>query len=168
MEQNHVDSGQHSTQLTSEEKRPGNDSRKRGPFGASAPAAQPEKAPSARQRWGEYRPTKNSVFWILLAAVALTTLVGFTWGEWMTSAGAQKMAATSATNAVIERLAPICVAQFNLDPDKDQKLKALQETSSYQRSKYVTDQTWATMAGDTQPDRNVADACAKLLMQIGQ
>lgn len=168
MEQTNADSTTRPTHLTSEDKRPGNDSRKRGQFGASEPTSQPAKELTARQRWNAYRPSKNLVFWMLVAAVALTMLVGFTWGGWMTSGGATQLATTSASNAVVERLVPICVAQFNLDPDKEQKLLALQETSSYQRGKYVTDQTWATMAGDTQPDRKVADACAKVLMQIDQ
>jgi hypothetical protein len=166
MEQTHADSATQPAPGMSEEKRPGNDSRKRGQYDAAIPVAQPQ-APNARQRWNEYRPSKNSVFWMLLAAVALTMLVGFTWGGWMTNGGAQQLATNSASNAVIERLVPICVAQFNLDPDKEEKLIALQETSSYQRGKFVTDQTWATMVGETQPDRKVADACAKVLMQTG-
>jgi hypothetical protein len=104
----------------------------------------------------------------MVGAVALTILVGFTWGGWMTSAGAQNMADASAKAAVVERLAPICVAQFNLDPDKDQKLLVLQEGTTYERTKYVTDQTWATLPGETKPTSQVAAACANLLMQIGQ
>ena len=169
MEQNHVDSNQQSSEQKDEEKRPDNDSRTRRQFSSYTTPVQPPKPAGARQRWAEFRPSKTMFFWSLAAAVALTMFVVFTWGGWMTSASAQKLAATSANNAVIERLAPICVAQFNLDPDKDQKLKTLQEEASTSaRTKYVTDQAWATMSGDEQPDRKVADACAKLLMQIGQ
>jgi hypothetical protein len=106
--------------------------------------------------------------WSLLAAVALTMLVGFTWGGWMTTSGAQTLATASAKSAVVERLAPICVAQFNLDPARDQKLLTLQEGSSSERTKYVTDQGWATLPGETKPTSQVASACANLLMQIGQ
>lgn len=168
MEQIQGDSGQPSSEQRNEEKRPGNDSRKRGPFGADLYGSQPPKSASAQQRWNEFRPSKTMLVWSMVGAVVLTMLVGFTWGGWMTSASAQKMATTSATSAIVERLAPMCVAQFNLDPDKDQKLLVLQEGTSYERTKYVTDQTWATLPGETKPASQVASACANLLMQLGQ
>lgn len=168
MEDNQTGSGQQSTEGMDEEKRADNDSRARRSLAPAASAAQSQKPPSARQRWNEFRPSKTVVAWSLVAMVALTMLVGFTWGGWMTSDGAQKMADTSAKNAVIERLAPICVAQFNLDPDKDQKLMVLQEGTTYERTKYVTDQTWATLPGETEPTSQVASACASLLMQINE
>ena len=65
-------------------------------------------------------------------------------------------------------LCQFCVAQFNHDPGKDQKLEELRETSSYQRRSYVEDQGWATMPGEEEPDREVAGECVKLLMLIGQ
>lgn len=168
MEQNQVDSGQQSSEQMNKEKRPSNDSRKRGPFSTDLRGSLPSKQASMRQRWNEFRPSKTSVFWYLLATVAITMLVGFYWGGWMTRAGAQTMADTAARSAVVERLAPICVAQFNLEPDKDEKLLVLQEGSSYERTKYVTDQAWATLPGETKPTSQVAAACANLLMQIGQ
>jgi hypothetical protein len=168
MEQSHADSRPQSTEQRDDEKRPDNDSRTRRQFSSDTRAAQPAKPISARQRWNEFRPSKTSVFWSLVAVVALTMLVGFTWGGWMTRSGAQEMADTTAKNAVVERLAPICVAQFNLDPDRDQKLTELQAASTYERPKYVTDQAWATLPGETKPTSQVASACANLLMQIGK
>jgi hypothetical protein len=108
------------------------------------------------------------LFWSILGAVALTMIIGFNWGGWMTGGSAQKLADTTARSAVTQRLAPICVAQFNLDPDKNRKLLALQESSSYERTKYVSDQGWATLPGETAPTSQVANACADLLMQIKQ
>jgi hypothetical protein len=78
------------------------------------------------------------------------------------------MAAEMAQDAVTDRLVPICVAQFNLDPGKDTKLAELRETSSYRRSDYIGDQGWATLPGEARPDRKVAAECAKMLMEIGQ
>lgn len=62
----------------------------------------------------------------------------------------------------------ICVAQFDQDPGKEQKLGELKAKSSYQRDDYVKEQGWATLPGEEKPDSKVADACAKLLMRIGQ
>jgi hypothetical protein len=95
-------------------------------------------------------------------------LVGFMWGGWMTARGAQTLAAATAKTAVVERLAPICVAQFNLDPAKDQKLAEMGALTSYKRSEYIRTQGWATMPGEAQPDRQVADACLKLLTPASQ
>jgi hypothetical protein len=107
-----------------------------------------------------------TVFWLCLAAILLTMLVGFNWGGWVRGSTAQKMATVTARDAIVQRLATICVAQFNLDVGKDQKLQELKETSSYERAKYVTTQGWATMPGEEKPESRVADACAKQLMLI--
>jgi hypothetical protein len=95
-------------------------------------------------------------------------LLGFTWGGWVRSSTAQRAADLTARDAVVSRLATICVSQFNQDPAKDQKLTELQAASSFQRGGYVTEQGWATMPGDEQPDRRVADACATQLLQATQ
>lgn len=123
---------------------------------------------SIKQRWNQMQPTKASLFWSVLTAIILTMIVGFNWGGWVTNSTAQDMAKVAANTAVVDRLALICVDQFNQDSAKVEKLKALNEASSYQKDDYVTEQGWATMAGDEKPDRNVADACAKLIAQIHQ
>lgn len=125
-----------------------------------------EKVASRSERWSSAQPSKTMLVWSCIGAVVLTLLIGFQWGGWQTAAGAEKMATTAADAAVVEQLAPICVAQFNLDPERAQKLVALQESSTYQRAGYVTDQQWATMPGDEKPLNKVAEACARLLMDI--
>ena len=133
--------------------------------------AQDEKKVSFRQRWNEVirrwneaRPKKTVVFWISVAVSILTMAVGFNWGGWVTNSNAQIMA----EDAVVERLALICVDQFEQDPEKAQKLIEFIETRKYQQDDYVRDQGWATMFGDDEPDKNVADACAKLIALIDQ
>jgi hypothetical protein len=133
--------------------------------------AQDEKKVSFRQRWNEVirrwneaRPKKTVVFWISVAVSILTMAIGFNWGGWVTNSNAQIMA----EDAVVERLALICVDQFEQDPEKAQKLIEFIETRSYQQDDYVRDQGWATMFGDDEPDKNVADACAKLIALIDQ
>jgi len=120
------------------------------------------------QRWSQARPTKTIVFWSWVASVVVTMIIGFTWGGWVTGRTARNMAEVMAEDAVVRRLAPICVLQFKKDPGKDQKLKEVKETSTYQRGDYVRNQGWATMPGEKEPDSKVADECAKLLMLISQ
>ena len=120
------------------------------------------------QRWSKAQPTKTAVFWSCVVCVVLTMIIGFAWGGWVTGGTAQKMAKEKAEDAVVNRLAPICVAQFNQVLGKDLKLKELKETDSWKRSDYVKEQGWATMPGEEEADRKVADECAKRLMQTSQ
>ena len=123
---------------------------------------------SFRRRWNEAQPTKTVLFWSVVAAMILTMIVGFNWGGWVTGGTARRMAEVEAKAAVVERLALICLDQFDQDPEKAQKLTEFIETKAYQQDDYVRDQGWATMFGDEKPDRNVADACAKLIALIDQ
>ena len=119
---------------------------------------------SLGEKWDKAKATKTVVFWSLVAAIILTMVVGFNWGGWVTGGNAQKMT----NEAVVDRLAIVCVGQYDQDLGKIQKLRELKETSSYRRDDFVKEQGWATMPGEESPDNKAADACAKQLMQISQ
>jgi hypothetical protein len=89
--------------------------------------------------------------------------VGFNYGGWVTTGTAEAMAKETAANAVAERLASICLAQFNRDSENGQKLKEMKEEDSWDKARYVEEQSWAIMPGEEKPDSRVADACAKQL-----
>ena len=95
-------------------------------------------------------------------------IIGFAWGGWVTGSTAQQMAATTAENAVVARLAPICVEQYNQDPAKGQKLKSMMEMNAWERHGYVADQGWATMVGEKDPTDKVSRKCADLISKLGQ
>ncbi|MCL4858564.1 MAG: hypothetical protein KJZ93_04130 [Caldilineaceae bacterium] len=153
----------------SSEKRPDNDNRMRRPVEQNQSNEQkPVAMESAGQGWRQARPTKTTVVWSALGLIVLTLIVGFTWGGWVTGGTAKNMAAASAQDALITRLTPMCVALFNQDPARDEKLQALRTTASYQRPAYVQAQGWATMPGEAQPDTKVAAECAKQLMLLDQ
>jgi hypothetical protein len=108
---------------------------------------------------------------VLLGAVGggiVLAVIGFAWGGWVTGGTAQEMAEELAQKAVVARLAPICVEQFNQDSEKDQKLANLKETKSWERDDYVVNQGWATMPGEKKADSKVAKKCAELLVELGQ
>jgi hypothetical protein len=127
-----------------------------------------DKKVSIGQRWREAQLSKTGVFWSLVVAIVLTMIIGFWWGGWVTGGTAEKIAERMAEDAVVLRLAPICAFQFSQDPQKDQKLKELKETGTWQRREYVQKQGWATMPGEDEPDRQVAEACANLLVAMSQ
>lgn len=129
---------------------------------------QKEKKRSLGQWWRDVQLKKTGVFWMLVATIIVTMIIGFAWGGWVTEGTAEKIAAKMAEEAVVLRLAPICVVQFNQDPEKAQKLAELEETSNWSRGDYVQKQGWATMPGEDEPDRKVAAACAKLLIAMNQ
>jgi hypothetical protein len=151
----------------SEEKRPDNDNRTPSTSkpAATTPRAQ-AKQPTLRQRWNAVQVSKKMVFWICLGMIAGTMLVGFTWGGWQTNNSAQTAATNTANDAVVQRLAAICVANFQQDPDNAQKLEELKAANSYAQRNIVAEQGWATMPGDEKADTKVAAACAKWLMQF--
>ena len=93
-------------------------------------------------------------------------IIGFAWGGWVTGSTSQSLAKDMADDAVVDRMAAICVAQFNQDTARDAKLQVLKDTTSYQRREYIQTQGWATMPGEDEPDRTVSDACVKLLMLV--
>jgi hypothetical protein len=125
-----------------------------------------KKKVSFKKWWSEARPTKTAVFWSWMASIVLTMIIGFAWGGWVTGGTARQLAEDMARDAVVERLAPICVSQFNQDPERSLKLEELKKVSGYERRSYVQDQGWATMPGEEEPDRKVVDECVKLLMLI--
>ncbi len=106
--------------------------------------------------------------WGALGGTIILAIIGFAWGGWVTGGTAQEMAEEMAKNAVVARLAPICVEQFKQDSEKDQKLTDLKKEDSWNRGDYIAKQGWATMPGEKKPDSKVAEKCAELTMQLSQ
>lgn len=125
-----------------------------------------QRAPSITERWSQWRPTKTLLVWACVGTMVVTIVVGFSWGGWITGGKAQYAAEGMASDAVAKRLAPICVVRFKADPGMAQKLKELNEVSSYEKGDYVKKQGWATMPGEAGPDSRVADECVKLITQV--
>jgi hypothetical protein len=104
------------------------------------------------------------MFWSWVVVVVLTLVVGFEWGGWVTGKTARGMAEAAGKDAVVARLAPMCVIQATHDPNWAEKRKALQATDSWNRSDYVVKQGWATMPGEHEGDSRVAEECVTLLL----
>jgi hypothetical protein len=94
---------------------------------------------------------------------AALAIVGFTLGGWVTGGTAKEMAADQAKLEVIAALVPICIQQSSQDPQVVETLAHLKDASSYQRSDMLMKAGWATMPGSSEPNRNVAKACIKVL-----
>ena len=104
--------------------------------------------------------------WVAIGAAILTMIIGFNLGGWVTGGTAQSMAEEMAEDAVVDRLAPICVTQFLQDANKEERVKELKKLDSWKRGDYVKEKGWATMPGEKEPDSQVADKCAERLMEL--
>jgi hypothetical protein len=104
--------------------------------------------------------------WSAIGGAIALAIIGFAWGGWVTGGTAQEMAEEVAGKAVVSRLAPICVEQFRQDSEKDQKLKGMKAKSDWERGGYVEKQGWATMPGEKKPTSEVAEECAKKIMEL--
>ena len=110
---------------------------------------------------------KAFVWGIVVGAIVLLIVI-FSAGWVVTSGSAQAKAEEMVEKALIDHLAPICVVQFQQDPNREERLKELKEKSSWERGDYVKESGWATMPGAESPARGVADECASRLMELKQ
>jgi len=100
----------------------------------------------------------------LICGAVIATIIGFAWGGWTTSG----TTLTKTKEAVLASQAAICVAQFMKQPKHEEKLKALEEVSSWQRAEAIEKGGWDRMPGQDKADYAVARACAdglELLMK---
>ncbi|MEI7804541.1 MAG: hypothetical protein WCI56_04360 [Hyphomicrobiales bacterium] len=100
------------------------------------------------------------------AGAVATMLIGFNYGGWTLGRTAAKMSEQNATNAVVAALAPICVDRFQRATQAKATLAELKLVDSWKQDTFVEKGGWATFAGTESPNRNVAEACAKILNDL--
>ena len=94
--------------------------------------------------------------------------IGLFWsGMAVTSGSAETMARDQADAAVVEQLAPICVAQFALAENRQKLRDDLEASKSWEWAKFVKSNGWATMPGSDAPRDDIARACAELIVKLG-
>ena len=124
------------------------------------------------QRFEQYQASKAVLFWACAGSVVGATIVGFSWGGWVTGGSAREMAEESAVQARHELAAVVCVDRFMAAPDVGVQLAALKGMErSYQQSKFVEDGGWAIIVPASSPTdytaradhREAAELCAEAL-----
>lgn len=102
---------------------------------------------------------------IAIGAVAAMA-IGFSWGGWVTSATANRLAAEQASTAVVTVLTPICVEKFMQNSDAQANLATLRKISTnWQQGDYLQKGGWAMRPGGTSPDYELARSCAAKLIE---
>ncbi len=104
--------------------------------------------------------------WGLVAGAIVLLIVVFATGWVTTSSTAKQMAEEKSDKAVTDKLASICVFQFKQDPQKSEKMKELEEVSSWKQDDFVEEQGWATMPGSDSPVSGVAEKCAEQILGL--
>lgn len=101
--------------------------------------------------------------WGAVGGSIVTMYVGFNVVGWMTNGAATALSKEFAATAVAERLGTICVAQFNRDAARSQRLSEMKDKDAWESARYIDKQTWAIMPGEEKPETGVSDACARQL-----
>lgn len=101
---------------------------------------------------------KPGLYGAAIGAVAISVL-GFSWGGWMTNGSANRMATDMSHDHVIAALVPVCLDMARSDLERGNKLATIREASTYKRRDAVMTAGWATVPGATTPDRDLAQAC---------
>ncbi len=90
---------------------------------------------------------------------AFVGIVGFSWGGWMTSAGANELATEIADDRVIAALVPVCLDISRTDPNRVAQLATITAASGFRQRDAVMEAGWATIPGADGPNRDLALAC---------
>jgi hypothetical protein len=114
----------------------------------------------------EFPSEAKPALWGAAGGAILLAIVGFTWGGWMTTSAANKLADQRADTAVVAILTPICVEKLQQNGDAIANLAALKKISStWEQGNFVEKGGWATRPGASSPDYILARACAEKLVQ---
>ena len=99
--------------------------------------------------------------WGAIGGAVAAMIIGFVWGGWVTARTAGEMAATSAQDASVLALTPVCVVKAEQQPEQ---LVLLKKESSWNRGSFVTKAGWVANVNEKYRSA-VATACASALVE---
>ncbi len=105
---------------------------------------------------------KPGIYGALIGA-AFVSVVGFSWGGWVTGGTANDRAMTMSRNDVVASMVPVCLDMARSDPARADKLEMIRAAAIYQRRDALMRAGWATVPGTDAPNRDIAQACLKEL-----
>jgi len=98
-----------------------------------------------------------------LAGALFISVVGFTWGGWVTGGTAHDRAMAMSRDEVVASMVPVCLDIARSDTARVGKLETIRAAATYQRRDAVMAAGWATVPGSDAPDRDIAQACLAAL-----
>lgn len=107
--------------------------------------------------------------WGMGVGAVLLLIIIFSTGWVTTTSSAKAKAEEKVREALLNRLVPICIEQFLKDPKKEERLEELKNVDYWKRGEFVEKQGWATMPYEKEPDRAVAEECARrIILEYGK
>jgi hypothetical protein len=104
-----------------------------------------------------------------IVGMILTVAVGFSWFGyglgWKLGSAVESVATARAEAAVIAAYAPVCSREFVRDATQA-NWDGFKNESSWNRDSYLMKTGYATLPGTTDPNRQIASACAEALGKI--
>ncbi len=101
---------------------------------------------------------KPGIYGAAIGAV-FVSVVGFTWGGWVTPGDALEMADNFAAEQVTLAMVPVCLGLSEADAERIEILATLRKASGYLQLNAMMETGWATLPGTDTPSRDLADAC---------
>jgi hypothetical protein len=98
-----------------------------------------------------------------LGGACITAFVGFTSLGWTTDTKAKDVAKSTASAAVTEALAPICVDRFRRSTEASKNTGDLTKVSLADQGSFIEKGGWAKFGNNTSSDKAIAEACAKII-----
>ena len=99
--------------------------------------------------------------WGAIGGGVAAMVIGFVWGGWVTGGTAGRMVTTSAQEASVLALTPLCVAKGEQQPEQ---LALLKKEGSWKRGDFVTQAGWVANVNEKYRSA-VASACASTLVE---
>ena len=99
--------------------------------------------------------------WGAIGGAVAAMIIGFVWGGWVTGGTAERMVATSAQDASVLALTPLCVAKAEQQPEQ---LVLLKKEASWSRGDFVIKAGWVGNVNEKYRFA-VARLCASTLVE---
>ena len=99
--------------------------------------------------------------WGAIGGAVAAMIIGFVWGGWVSGGTAERMVATSAQDASVLALTPLCVAKGEQQPEQ---LVLLKKESSWNRGDFVIKAGWVGNVNEKYRSA-VAKMCASTLVE---
>ena len=93
----------------------------------------------------------------LICGAIVAMIIGFAWGGWVTAGTNQKMSG----EAVLNSQAAICIAQYMMQPNSQEKLKEFEAIDNYKRYEFIEKGGWDKMPGQKDASNGVSRACVE-------
>lgn len=118
------------------------------------------------RNWDQYKPTKTVWLWSCVGVAALTMVIGFSAGGWVTGGTATDRVNASTEQAVATLAANICANRFLAAADAQTKLAALKKVDSWKQDTFIEEGGWVTFASMKKPIDGAAEICANKLVAV--